>query len=306
MNKIRVLLTGSNGLVGQNVLKQLLQKGKYKVLATSFSSDKYPDSTGYEFVQLDIGNREAVLSLAGRFQPEVIVHCAAMTQVDPCELDQTLAYRINVEGTRNFTDLARQCRAHFILVSTDFVFDGEKGPYREEDDVAPVSYYGQTKVEAEGLTRELPVPWSIVRTILVYGLTPSMSRSNLVTWVKNSLEDRKTIRVVNDQFRMPTLVDDLAWGITEIVARQATGIYHLSGPDMHSVFDLARMVALHFGLDEQLIHPISSGELSQPGKRPPKTGFILNKAAEMLDYHPKSFLEGLAVVQNLLVTLNKT
>lgn len=302
----KILLTGSNGLVGQNILKKLIAADQYNLLATSYSSNKYPDLQGYQFRSVDITDRKSILNLEHQFRPSVIIHCGAMTQVDPCEENQALAEQVNLEGTRNLADLASACQSHFIYLSTDFVFSGEDGPYTEEDQPAPANFYGQTKLEAENYTRCLEIPWTIVRTILVYGVTPSMSRSNLVLWVKSSLESNKVIHVVDDQFRMPTLVNDLADGILSIVERNATGVYHLSGPDMHSIFELAKMTAHFFNLDENLIRPISSAELNQPGKRPPSTGFDLRKARENLGYQPKKFEEGLSLVQNLLVNLGKT
>ncbi len=262
----------------------------------------YPSSAGYEFISLDITNRSDVFARLESFNADVIIHTAAMTQVDPCELNQDLANRVNVEGTRNMADLATKCGAKFVYVSTDFVFDGLSGPYSESDLPNPVSHYGMTKFEGEKITKGLSVPWAIVRTILVYGVTPAMSRSNLVLWVKKALEEKKPIRVVTDHFRMPTLVDDLAWGIVEIVKRDARGIYHLSGNELNSVYDLAVQTAKFFKLDESLISPIQSDVLNEPGKRPPKTGFLLRKSQKDLSYQPKSFEEGLGVVQNLLIS----
>ena len=301
----KILLTGSNGLLGQNLLKQFLSDEGFEILATSRSENVFPIKSGYRFIQLDITDREKVLEIADNFSPDVVIHGAAMTQVDPCEENKALANRINIEGTRNIAELAEKCRSHFVYVSTDFVFDGESGPYSELSHVNPVSHYGYTKLEGERICSALSVPWSIVRTILVYGVTPAMSRSNLVLWVKASLEAGKAIRVVEDQFRMPTLVDDLAWGIIRILETKATGIYHLSGKEMHSVYELALKTAQFFNLDESLISPILSGELNESGKRPPKTFFKLEKAIKDLGYQPKTFVEGLAVVQNLLAQIRK-
>lgn len=301
----KVLLTGSNGLLGQNLLKQFLLEKGFEIIATSRSENVFPIKTGYRFIQLDITDREQVHKIADDVRPDVIIHGAAMTQVDPCEEHKDLANLINIEGTRNIAELAEECRSQLVYVSTDFVFDGESGPYSEDSQVNPVSHYGYTKLAGERICSALSVPWSIVRTILVFGVTPAMSRSNLVLWVKASLESGKAIRVVDDQFRMPTLVDDLAWGIKRIVDIEASGIYHLCGKEMHSVYELAIKVAEFFNLDESLISPISSGELNEIGKRPPKTFFNLEKAIKSLDYQPKSFVEGLVVVQNLLEKIGK-
>jgi dTDP-4-dehydrorhamnose reductase len=223
-----------------------------------------------------------------------------MTQVDPCELNPDLCDLVNIVGVRLVGKASEQIGAKFIYVSTDFVFDGLKGPYSEDDQPNPVSTYGWSKLQGEYITRSLKVPWVIVRTILVYGVTLSMNRSNLVTWVRDSLSQQKPIRVVNDQFRMPTLVDDLADGIISIIDRNKVGIYHLSGPEMISIYDFALKIAKIFELDDSLITPILSESLSQPGKRPVSTGFVLDLAVDELDYSPRNIQEGLLMVQNLI------
>jgi len=296
----KILISGSNGLLGQNLLNQLIPRNDCQILAVSKSPDVYPDQTGYSFMQIDLTQRQQVLEISESYCPDIVIHAAAMTQVDPCELNPDLCTKVNVEGTRNLADMSSACGAKFIYISTDFVFDGEGGPYKEEDELNPVSHYGWSKLEGEKITQRLSVPWAIVRTILVYGLTPAMSRSNLVLWVKDSLEQNQEIRVVEDQYRMPTLVNDLVWGIIRIIDLEKQGIYHLSGPDYRSILELAIEIADFFGLDTNLISPIHSKELNQPGKRPPHTGFVLHKARTELGYQPKKFNQGLSVVQNLL------
>lgn len=296
----KILITGSNGLLGQNLLDQLIGRADCEVLAISKSPNIYPGPKAYHFMQIDLTRRDDILNIQKSFSPDVVIHAAAMTQVDPCEINQELCHDVNVEGTRNMADLASNCGSKFIYISTDFIFDGEGGPYVETDQPNPVNYYGISKLEGERITKGLNMSWAIVRTILVYGLTPAMSRSNLVLWVKESLEKKIPIRVVEDQYRMPTLVNDLAWGIIRIVDLEKQGVFHLSGPDYASILELAVQTADFFELDKQLITPIRSEELSQAGMRPPKTGFVLSKARNELGYSPKNFGEGLIVVQNLL------
>jgi dTDP-4-dehydrorhamnose reductase len=300
----KILITGSNGLLGQNLVMMLLELPGFDVIATSRSANVIPIKSGYKFMQLDITDPDSVEEVFKFANPDIVIHCAAMTQVDPCELNPEVANQINIEGTRNVANVCEKIGAKFIYISTDFVFNGLGGPYSEEDPPDPVSHYGITKLEGEKITQNLAVPWAIVRTILVYGVTPAMSRSNLVLWVKKELEAGNQIRVVNDQFRMPTLVDDLAEGIIEIAKSGSTGIFHLSGKEFDSVSNLAIKVAKHFKLDASLIHPIASEELNQPGKRPPSTGFNLKKAQKVLGFEPKSFEKGLFVVQNLLEKKN--
>jgi len=299
-NMQKILLTGANGLVGQTLVSKLQLSPGFELLATSASVCKIKGMDPDQFLQMDITSPDQVRSVFDRFRPDVVIHCAAMTQVDPCELNPDLCDRVNIDGTRLVARAAEETGSRFIYLSTDFVFDGLNGPYREDDPPNPVSVYGWSKLQGEYITRSLKVPWVIVRTILVYGITPSMNRSNLVTWVRDSLTNQKPIRVVDDQFRMPTLVNDLADGIVRIIERNKTGIYHLSGPEMISVLDFALRVARFFDLDQTLISSVHSVSLNQPGRRPVSTGFSLEKAGEDLDYAPRNLDQGLTVVRNLL------
>ncbi len=297
---LKILITGANGLVGQTLVRKCLLLSGYNILATSASECKIREFDPVRYRQMDITDKVLVTEVFEDFRPDVVIHCAAMTQVDPCELDPDVCDRVNIEGTRIVAKASENIGARFIYLSTDFVFDGLKGPYSEDDEPGPVSVYGWSKLQGEFITKSLKVPWVIVRTILVYGVTFSMNRSNLVTWVRDSLTRNSPVRVVEDQFRMPTLVDDLAEGIIRIIEKEKTGIFHLSGPEMISVYNFALEIARFFGLDESLITNIPSVSLNQPGKRPVSTGFCLDKAIEELEYYPKNIQDGLAVVQNLI------
>ncbi len=297
---LNVLLTGANGLVGQTLVRKILPIEDVSLLATSASECKIKGMVPAGFRQLDVTSAGQVQSVIREFKPDVVIHCAAMTQVDPCELNPGLCEKVNIEGVRNVAKASEEAGAHFIYLSTDFIFDGLRGPYLEEDQPCPISLYGWSKLQGEFVARSLTTPWAIVRTILVYGITPAMNRSNLVTWVYDSLTGNKPIRVVDDQFRMPTLVDDLAEGIIRIFQKQKQGIYHLSGPELTSVYDFAIKTAEEFNLDLTLISRISSDSLNQPGRRPVSTGFVLDKAIEELGYAPRNLSDGLFVVRNLL------
>ncbi len=296
----RILVTGANGLVGQTLIRKITLDGDSDYLATSASECKVRDISPGRFRIMDINREDRVREVIGSYHPDVIIHCAAMTQVDACENNPGLCDRVNIEGTRNIARAAESFGARFVFISTDFVFDGTGGPYLEEDQPNPVSFYGWSKLQGELITRSLKTPWVIVRTILVYGVVPAMNRINLVLWVKKSLEAGNPIQVVDDQFRMPTLADDLADGILRAARQGNSDIYHLSGPEMLSVYEIAIRTARFFSLDESLISPVSSRTLNQSGKRPPSTGFVLGKACSELNYSPKNLDKGLAVVRLLL------
>jgi dTDP-4-dehydrorhamnose reductase len=292
---MKILVTGSNGLLGQKLTQLFLDTG-IPAVATGIGPDRFPGGGKYTYAELDITNEASVEQVVAAHRPDVIIHAAAITNVDTCHSAPEDCRKVNVEGTRYLLRAAERAGAHFVYVSTDFVFNGLAGPYHEDDLPDPVSIYGSSKRDAEDLVKASATSWSIVRTILVYGVTAQMSRSNIILWVKNSLSEGKTIRVVNDQWRMPTLAEDLARACMNIAQARAEGIFHISGNEMLSVYQIACEVAAHWNLNQELIVPVPSETLNQEAKRPPKTGFILDKARQVLDYRPHSLQEGLRLV----------
>ena len=302
MARQRILITGSNGLLGQKLITALRDDDGTDLIATSRGEDRSTDPLGDRYRSLDITDKAAVQAVFDEVRPEVVIHTAAMTNVDACELDPGACHLQNVEATRFLVDAARELDSHFIFLSTDFIFDGKAGPYREEDEPAPLSVYGRSKLEGERLVQESGLPrWAIARTIIVFGTAPGLSRSNVVLWAKQALEKGDPIRVVDDQWRMPTLAEDLADGCIRIARQGATGTFHLSGPDGMSILELVERVGAFFGLDTTMVTPVKSDTLGQPARRPPRTGFVLDKARRELGYAPHTFEEGLAILRDQLV-----
>ena len=291
-----ILVTGSNGLLGQKLTEKVLAEGRVKLIATSKGANRYPIANGYEYAEMDILNNGLVKQVIEKYQPDAIIHTAAMTNVDTGEADKELCHQLNVDATQNLISLCEKNNIRFIHLSTDFIFDGADGPYKEEDAPNPLSYYGETKLLAELAVKESTANWAILRTILVYGITNDMSRSNIVLWAKGALEKGQAINVVYDQWRMPTLAEDLAEACLLAVEKNAQGIYHVSGKDYMSIAGLVRKVADYWSLDKSIISEISSESLNQSAKRPIKTGFVLDKTIKDLDYKPHSFEEGLKIV----------
>lgn len=289
----RILVTGSNGLLGQKITERILQTKQFELVATSKGENRYPVKEGYLYAEMDILDPLNVRNVIHHYQPDAIIHTAAMTNVDTCEAQQELADRLNVEAVRTLIAVCEKNGIQLIHLSTDFIFDGADGPYDESAASSPLSHYGLTKVRAEEAIRASSCHWTIIRTILVYGIVSDMSRSNIVLWAKNALEKGQPINVVNDQWRMPTLAEDLAIACLLAVEKQAQGIYHISGKDMMSVAELVGRVADYWQLDQSVVSEISSASLNQTARRPVKTGFVLDKAIKDLGYAPHSFEEGL-------------
>ncbi len=293
----KVLITGANGLLGQHLVKQLLQSN-YEVIATGKGEQRIviKDNPFFTYHKVDITEGFELNKILKRERPDAVVHAAAMTQIDDCEQQPELCEKVNVQGTAQVLYDAEAYCKHFIYVSTDFVFDGVKGNYKETDELNPVSFYGFTKMQAESMVEASEIPWAIVRTCLVYGNTIEGTRSNIVSWVKNSLQEGKKIKVVCDQVRTPTFVEDLAKGIELVIAKRATGIYHISGRDVLTPYDMALHTAECFNLDKNLIEKTDASSFKQPAKRPPKTGFNISKACTELGFEPIGFCEAIQKV----------
>jgi len=295
----KILVTGSNGLLGQKLIVKLSHNPKFEVMGIS-KGDNRVTGLSFPYKEVDICDRESVLAVFDEYKPDFVIHTAAMTNVDSCESDKEGCIDLNVNATGHILEASEKYKTHVIHLSTDFIFDGTSGPYKEEDEPNPLSFYGHSKWDAEKMVMQYPHPWSIVRTVLVYGVVPGLSRSNIVLWAKGALEKGDPIKVVNDQFRTPTLAEDLADGCIQIAEHEKQGIYNISGPDFMSVLELVERVANFYRLPTTLINPISSDTLNQAAKRPPRTGFDISKAEKDLHYKPHTFEQGLLVVTGQL------
>jgi dTDP-4-dehydrorhamnose reductase len=297
---MKILITGANGLLGQKLVELLSKKYGVKVLATSRGAARIKGLEPASYYSLDVTDKTAVLNLFKKLQPEVIIHTAAMTQVDDCELNREDCKVANIEAVKNVVAGCKETNAHLVHLSTDFIFDGSEGPLTEEATPKPVNFYGETKLVAEKVILESGIGYGIARTVLVYGIVPGLSRSNIILWVKKNLENKNTINVVDDQWRTPTLAEDLAQGCWLMAKNKATGVFNISGNDMLTPFDMAQMVADYFHLDNKFIKRADSSTFSQPAKRPPKTGFIIDKAVNILGYQPHSFKQGIEIIASQL------
>ncbi|SMB96735.1 dTDP-4-dehydrorhamnose reductase [Hymenobacter roseosalivarius DSM 11622] len=294
---MRILLTGSNGLLGQKLVELLRQQQGVEIIATSRGANKlaahYPD---LRFVPLDVTDRAQVQLVLGTEKPTHVIHTAAMTNVDECELNREPCWLQNVTAVEHLVAACEQHQAHLTHVSTDFIFSGKKGPLTEEEVPAPINFYGESKLAAEQAVQASKGSWAIVRTVLVYGIVHDYGRTNIVLWVRDSLRAGKQINVVDDQFRTPTLAEDLAQGCWLVARQDATGVYNISSSELLTPYQMALQVADYFALDKSLIVKADGSTFTQPAKRPPRTGFIITKAQRDLGYKPHTFQEGIALL----------
>ena len=302
----RVLITGANGLLGQELVRQMSSRHDYDVLATAREDEPKFSGGSCGYVRLDITDERAVSGVFQDFSPDVVVNCAAFTQVDRCESERKTCWQVNADAVNT---LAKQCLtfgSRIVQVSTDFIFDGLEGPYKEGDRPNPLSYYGRSKLAGENAARRAGMEhWAITRTVLVFGAGENLSRSNFVLWVIEQLGKGESVRVVTDQFRTPTYAPDLAQGIERVVRFKKQGVYHISGRELFSIYELAIAVAKAFDLDTQLIVPTDGSEFTQPAIRPPRTGFLVLKAETELGYKPHSLKDALHDLSRRLIALEE-
>ncbi len=293
----RILIIGSNGMLGQRLTEFYKRSGDVEIMACSAEDESFIE--GVEYLKIDIREKSDVKNVVMKFFPDVIVNTAAYTNVDGAETEKELAWKINVVGVKNIARFAQAIDAHVIHISSDYIFDGKNGPYYETDNPNPISYYGRTKLASENELMVSGVRNSIIRTNVLYG-PAKFGRPDFVKWAVNSLREGKNIRIVTDQFGNPTFIDDLVFGIDAIIEKTAEGIYNIGGKDFVTRFEFTNLIADYFKLDKSLITPILTEELHQPAPRPLKSGLLIEKAVAELGYNPHSIVETLSIMEKEL------
>jgi dTDP-4-dehydrorhamnose reductase len=301
---MKILITGSNGLLGQKLLHKLRNDYFVELIATSKGDNRVTERSNYTYFDLDITNNDAVAQLISSEKPQVVVNTAAMTNVDLCEDEKKACDALNVDAVRYLADACAKIDAHLIQISTDFIFDGEDGPYKESDIPNPISYYGLSKLKSEQLLQAHSVKWTVLRTIIVFGVGENLSKGNIVLWAKSALEKGDPLNIIDDQFRAPTLAEDLADICILAAKKKALGIFNASGKDIMSIYEIVERIAKHYGNSIDNLNRISTATLKQKALRPPKTGFILDKSRKELGYNPHSFEESLAIIDEQLKTID--
>ena len=263
----KILITGAFGQLGTSLCKVLSNESILAAGRVIISTKKY------KCIELDITNQRKVAEIIRNYKPDIIIHLAAMTDVDGCEKTPEIAFDVNVKATEN---LLTSFKGKFIYISTDYVFDGEKGPYFEDDKVNPISVYGKTKLYGENLVQQSDIDWVILRSNIIFSYS-DRTKASFVNWVVDSLKKRQMITVVNDQWNNPTWTNDLAKVISKIIEKDINGLYHYGGRDYLNRLEFAKMIASTFGLDGSLIKPITTSELNWLAQRPLKSGLYTNK-----------------------------
>lgn len=297
---MRILITGSNGFLGQKIIEKIANRPDLNLLGISKTKNRNPFLPEGDFRQIDITDFKSLTDELEIFKPTHIIHTAAITSVEACEADKEKSKLVNVTTTEKIASYCKTSGCHLTFLSTDFVFDGIEGLYKEEDATAPCNAYGHSKVEAEQRVIQSGCKFAVLRTILVYGVIADKNRSNLILWAKNKLSNSEQISVVNDQWRMPTWVDDLADACILAFEKDAQGIFHISSDQLYSILEIVHEAADFWKLDKTLITPVSAESIGQASNRPRKTGFILAKAKNELAFEPTPLIRTLEIMDEQL------
>lgn len=282
---MKILVTGGSGLLGSTLVLEMKKRG-HDVIATFRSP---ADGRAY----MDLSDINSIERCIINSKPDCIVHTAAITNVDYCELHPEEAMRINGYATGAIAKYASRVGAHLVYISTDYVFSGAKGLYREDDGTDPVNVYGKSKLLGEEEVRRNIHDFAIARASVIFGPRPASGKENFALWTINQLRQSRNVKVVFDQFVSPTLSSNLAEMLCEICERNLTGIFHLSGATRIDRYSFAVRIAETFGLDKNLIQPVSSSEMSWVAKRPRDSSLDVSKASDVLKLKPLSLGEAL-------------
>jgi dTDP-4-dehydrorhamnose reductase len=277
---LKLLITGASGLYGSKLAQMALSKN-FEV----YSSDIQELSVFGNFVKLDISGKTQVDETFKTIKPDFVVHAATLTDVDKCELNKTLAWKVNVEGTKNIVEAAKATGSFLIYISTDYIFGGETGRYKETDVPNPINYYGITKLKAEEIVKTQK-EYFIARPSVMYGSTPAVGKVNFALWIIENLRKGEHVKIVTDQWNTPTLNTNLAEMTLEVIERKLTGIYHLCGATRVSRFKFAEQIADVFSLDKSLIEKVLSSQFTLPAKRPMDSSLDTSKAQQTMQHKP--------------------
>ena len=296
----KILITGAEGQLGKAL--QISLSDKFKLLPTS----RKPTQKAIKnrnVHKLDITVKKDIAAVIASFKPDIIINCAAYTDVDGSEKDKDLAHKVNVSGLQNLIQLSEK-ETFFIQISSDYVFDGNNGPYTEDDHTFPVNYYGKTKLEAENLLRGMRRRFLIFRPNVLYG-EDIFSKGNFFAWVYKSLLNGKSISVVTDQISNPVYVQNFVNAIFKCIIMNCEGIYHFGSDDYISRYEFARNIAQIFNFELSLIEPIETKTLAQKvksyiAKRPINSGLKTVKIEQEVNQVIYSTLYSLKQLKNNL------
>jgi dTDP-4-dehydrorhamnose reductase len=284
---LKILVTGASGLLGTKLCQIALRKNHSVYAAYSQHNPSFGTP-----VELNILDAKALQQAFDKIQPEAVVHSAALTDVDKCEMEKELAWKTNFKATENLARLCKKNGIFMVYVSTDYVFDGEKGMYRETNPPCPINHYGLTKLKGEESVQALE-DYCIARGSIIYGSTPATGKTNFALWLLEKLRKKEEVKIVTDQWNSPTLNVNMAEMIIEILEKRTTGIFHMAGATRLSRIEFAQNLAETFNLDTKYITPVQSKHMKWVAKRPRDSSLNVEKAGQTLINKPRKIREAL-------------
>jgi dTDP-4-dehydrorhamnose reductase len=290
---LKLLITGASGLFGSKLAETALTKN----IEVYAGHNKNPILCGIP-VLFDVLDKNQVKNAFESVRPDVVVHAASLTNVDTCELDRELAWKINVKGAATVAAFAAKAGCFLVYVSTDYVFNGKKGYYKEKDQTEPLNYYGLTKFEAEKISLQHVSNCCIARTSVVYGGASATGKINFALWLLKKLKNGEKIQVVTDQYNSPTLNTSLVDMILDVIKQRLGGVFHLCGASRVSRYEFALAVAKIFDLDSDLIEPVLASNFNWSAPRPMDSSLDVSKAQQLLHVQPLELASALAVLKN--------
>ena len=295
---LKLLVIGASGLLGSKIVEVATKEG-YEVYATYLSTPISLDGNAFK---VDITDNEAVTKLFSIVKPDTVIHCAALTDVDKCEVAKELALKVNAYGAAYVAKACEKVGAHIVYISTDYVFDGEKGLYKENDKTNPINFYGYTKLMGENFVSSMCSRYTVVRTSVIYGARPASGKTNFALWLIEKLSRKQEVNLLEDQYVSPTLNTNLAYMLLEVCKRELLGVYHLAGASRISRLDFAYKLAEVFNFDKSFIHSVKMNQLKWVAKRPRDSSLDVSKALKELKEKPLAIEDALKILKGELKT----
>ncbi|MBL7998558.1 MAG: dTDP-4-dehydrorhamnose reductase [Candidatus Kapabacteria bacterium] len=290
-----ILITGAAGKVSAALLRLLLRETDARFVLCSSRDIILPDGIEMKRItqyRCGLADTPRLKEIFRSEKPAYVINTVSLTNVDECERNKQLANELNVAGVERLAKLCRIYSSYFLHLSTDYVFDGIKGPYIETDLPSPINYYGRTKLAGENAVVTTSDTFAVLRTNVVYGIAPGV-KTDFVQWVLNRCDSGEPFHVVDDQFGNPTLSDDIALTALRMMERAAHGIYHCGGADYCSRYDFAEQIAALFHTDSSKMQRVQTASLGQLAKRPLRAGLITHKVRSELGVTLSGITSGL-------------
>lgn len=292
---MRIFVTGANGLLGQTITSIFTRESDFELITSGVETDSSSD-LGHTYERLDLTNKDEVKKLIGFYEPDVIINCAAFTDVDKCETERELCWKVNVDAVKHLIIASRINNAKIIHYSTDYIFDGKNGPYDEEAKPNPVSFYGRSKLASENALLTSGIDFAIARTMVLFGIGNNI-KPNFALWLIGKLKNNEPVNIVDDQIGNVTISDDLAFGTLKIIELKKKGIFNIAGSDILSRYEFVLKMCEVFGFNKNLVSKIKTADLNQPAPRPLNSGLITLKAQSELGFNPMDSLEALRLLK---------